>query len=60
MGLSFALGIGVMTIFQSNKESKNTEDNKDVVSIASTSIFSEVKKLEKTLCVIAEKDILDG
>ena len=28
--------------------------------IASTSIFSEVKKSEKTLCVVAEKTILDG
>ena len=47
-------------LLESNKESKNPEENKNVVPIASTSIFSEVQKLEKTLCVIAEKDILDG
>ena len=47
-------------LLESNKESKNPEDNKNVVPIASTSIFSEVQKLEKTLCVIAEKDILNG
>ena len=46
-------------LLESNKESKNPED-KNVVPIASTSIFSEVEKLEKTLCVIAEKNILDG
>ena len=46
-------------LLESNKESKNLED-KNVVPIASTSIFSEVEKLEKTLCVIAEKNILDG
>ena len=46
-------------LLESNKESENPED-KNVVPIASTSIFSEVEKLEKTLCVIAEKNILDG
>ena len=46
-------------LLELNKESKNPED-KNVVPIASTSIFSEVEKLEKTLCVIAEKNILDG
>ena len=46
-------------LLESNKESKNPED-KNVVPIASTSIFSEVEKLEKALCVIAEKNILDG
>ena len=46
-------------LLESNKESENPEV-KNVVPIASTSIFSEVEKLEKTLCVIAEKNILDG
>ena len=43
---------------------KNGDQNEaPIVSgtvIASTSIFSEVKKSEKTLCVVAEKSILDG